>query len=406
MKTYSLQELNEFLRRVIALNFHDAVWVTAEIGQISISRGHYYISLLQKEDNEIMAQMSGVIWALDFKRIQRALGVNTEGVIAEGVEIKFKGRIDFHEKFGLKIIIEDIDASFTIGKFEMQRRQLIADLQRKGLTERNKTRALPTILQRIAVISSETAAGWQDFKSHISHNEYAYGFEIQFFQSAMQGSLLEKTMLSQLDNIKTHAGSFDCVVIIRGGGSRLDLAAFDTPSVCEAVAKFPIPVLTGIGHDIDQTVMDMVAHTALKTPTAVADFILGHNLKFESSLLDIKNFLHHYIQERFHTEGGLLSKYENFINAHVLFSFKNQKNLLDNFQHIIAKNVQNIVKIEKFKIDNAAKIIDLIGIEATLKRGFSITRLKKQPVSSVKDVKIDDVIETQLADGVIESQVK
>ena len=405
MKTYSLQELNEFLRRVIALNFNDAVWVTAEIGQISISRGHYYISLLQKEDNEIIAQLSGVIWALDFKRIQRALGVNTEGVIAEGIEIKFKGRLDFHEKFGLKIIIENIDATYTIGKFEMQRRQLIADLQRKGLTERNKTRVLPTVLQRIAVISSETAAGWQDFKSHIINNDYAYGFDIQFFQSAMQGSLLEKTMLSQLDNIKAHAAHFDCVVIIRGGGSRLDLSAFDIPSVCEAVAKCPIPVLTGIGHDIDQTVMDMVAHTALKTPTAVADFIIGHNLRFEADLLSIKKFLHQYVQEKMHTEGGLLSKYENFIQAHVMFSLKNQKNLLENFHQIIAKSVQNVVKIEQLKIENASKIIDFIGIDATLRRGFSITTLNNQPISSVSSLKKGDILSTQLMDGVIESEV-
>jgi exodeoxyribonuclease VII large subunit len=267
-------------------------------------------------------------------------------------------------------------------------------------------RTLPSVLQRIAVISSETAAGWQDFKNHLINNDYAYGFDIHFFQSAMQGSLVEKTMLSQLDNIKARATHFDCIVIIRGGGSRLDLSAFDTPSVCEAVAKFPIPVLTGIGHDIDQTVVDMVAHTALKTPTAVADFIVGHNLRFESELLDIKKYLLQYIQEKLHTQGGILSKYDNFIQAHVLFSFKNQKNILENFQQIITKNVQNIVKIEQLKIDNAAQIIDFIGIDATLRRGFSITTMNNQPISNVKDLKLGNFIVTQLLNGTVNSEVR
>ncbi len=416
MKTYSLQELNEFLRRVIALNFNESVWITAEIGQIGLSRGHYYIDLLQKEENAIIAQMSAVIWATDYKRIQRILGSNTvmqglmaqdalKGVLAEGMEIKLKGRLDFHEKFGLKIIIEDIDATYTIGKLELQRRQLINDLNRKGLLARNKNLRLPTVIQRIAVISSETAAGWQDFRNHISHNDYQYAFDIQFFQSAMQGSLVEKTMMHQLDSIKILSHLFDCVVIIRGGGSRLDLSAFDTPTICETIAKFPIPVITGIGHETDQSVIDLVAHSSLKTPTAVADFIIAHNSRFEASLIEIQNFINHYVSDRLNTEGGKLQLAENSIQSAALYFIKNQQNMLDYIEKQVPQYAESAVKFENLKMKNFINIIDLISIEATLKRGFSLTRVNNEYISQLDEIKEGDILETQILDGVFKSKV-
>ncbi len=416
LKTYSLQELNEFLRRVIALNFNESVWITAEIGQIGLSRGHYYIDLLQKEENSIIAQMSAVIWATDYKRIQRILGSNTvmqglmaqdalKGVLAEGMEIKLKGRLDFHEKFGLKIIIEDIDATYTIGKLELQRRQLINDLNRKGLLARNKNLRLPTVIQRIAVISSETAAGWQDFRNHISHNDYQYAFDIQFFQSAMQGSLVEKTMMHQLDSIKILSHLFDCVVIIRGGGSRLDLSAFDTPTICETIAKFPIPVITGIGHETDQSVIDLVAHSSLKTPTAVADFIIAHNSRFEASLIEIQNFINHYVSDRLNTEGGKLQLAENSIQSAALYFIKNQQNMLDYIEKQVPQYAESAVKFENLKMKNFINIIDLISIEATLKRGFSLTRVNNEYISQLDEIKEGDILETQILDGVFKSKV-
>ncbi len=416
MKTYSLQELNEFLRRVIALNFNDSVWITAEIGQIGLSRGHYYIDLLQKEENSIIAQMSAVIWATDYKRIQRILGSNSvmqslmaqdtlKGVLAEGMEIKLKGRLDFHEKFGLKIIIEDIDATYTIGKLELQRRQLINDLNRKGLLARNKNLRLPTVIQRIAVISSETAAGWQDFKNHISHNDYQYAFDVQFFQSAMQGSLVEKTMMHQLDSIKILSHLFDCVVIIRGGGSRLDLSAFDTPTICETIAKFPIPVFTGIGHETDQSVIDLVAHSSLKTPTAVADFIVAHNSRFEASLIEIQNFINHYVSDRLNTERGELQLAENSIQSAALYFIKNQQNMLNYIEKQVPQYAESAVKFENLKMKNFINIIDLISIEATLKRGFSLTKVNNKYISQLDEIKEGDILETQILDGVFKSKV-
>lgn len=413
MKTYSLQELNEFLRRVVALNFNEAVWVTAEISQIGRSRGHYYIDLLQKENDTVIAQMPAIIWSHEYKRIERTLGILTASpsldlstIISEGMEIRLKGRLDFHELFGLKLLIEDIDATYTIGKLEIQRRHIISDLQKNGLIGRNQALILPTVIQRIAVISSETAAGWQDFKNHILDNEYGYSIDIQLFQSAMQGSLVEKMILQQLENIKAQKQKFDCVVIIRGGGSRMDLLAFDTPSVCEAVARFPLPVFTGIGHDIDQTILDLVAHSSLKTPTAVADFILNHIIRFDSALLDIKNYLQTFVREKLNTERGRLVQYESIISTHASFYLKNQSQLLNNYQISLSKDCQNILKFENIKINNASKIIDLISIEATLKRGFSISKINRQVLSKSHHAQAGEEMETYLSDGVVKSIIK
>ena len=406
MKTYSLYELNEFLRRVVALNFSESVWVTAEIGQISLSRGHYYIRLLEKEAEDIIAEMSAVVWAADFKRIQRVFGAATEGVLSDGMEVRLKGRLDFHERYGLKFIVEEIDPTYTIGQLEIQKRKLIAELQSEQLLGLNAALLPPSVWQRIAVISSETAAGWADFWNHIHENLYAYQFEIQLYNSAMQGQHVEKELLKQLTLIESEKHRFDAVVIIRGGGAKLDLAAFDNPSVCRAVARFPLPVLTGIGHEVDYTVLDMVAFTALKTPTAVADFLIERSLQFESSLVEMGSFLNQYVQNRLYTEGGYLAKMDNFLQFQTSFFLKNQAQKLDYCANELPKLVAQSLKFENNQLDNTLKIIHLMSVESILNRGFSITRKNGKVVSSINEVQKGDDIETQVSDGTILSQAR
>ncbi|MBL7818687.1 MAG: exodeoxyribonuclease VII large subunit [Saprospiraceae bacterium] len=405
MKTFSLYELNEFLRRVVALNFNEAVWVTAEIGQINQSRGHYYIRLLEKEEDDIIAEMSAVIWQTDFRRLQRSLGKATEGVFVEGMEVRLKGRLDFHERYGLKLIVEEIDPTYTVGKLEIQKRHLIMTLQSEGLIERNAALPTPSVWQRIAVISSETAAGWADFRNHISSNAYGFCYHVQLFPSAMQGQFLEKEMLQQLENIKQQKDRFDCVVIIRGGGAKLDLVAFDTPSVCRAVATFPLPVLTGIGHEIDITVLDMVAFASLKTPTAVADFLIEKNLIYESSLIEIGRTLTQFVQNRLYTEGAVLSQLNQIVQLQTTYLFKTQVQKLTYFDDELPKLAQKLIKRQSKDLDNLSELIDLMSVESILKRGFSVTRKNGQIVQNINELKPDDVVETQLIDGIVSSQI-
>ncbi len=406
MKTYSLYELNEFVRRVVALNFNESIWLTAEIGQINESRGHRFLSLLEKEGEDIVAEMSAVIWASDFRRIKRVLGEHTEGVLSNGAEVRLRGRLDFHERYGLKFVIEDVDPTFTLGKMELERQELMAKLEAEGLFKLNAQQPLPSVLQRLAVISSETAAGWEDFRSHIDENNYGYDFDIQFYAAAMQGIFVEKEVMRQLKAIEARLADFDAVVIIRGGGAKLDLAAFDGGELCRTIAYFPLPVLTGIGHEIDTTVADLVAHTALKTPTAVADFLINHNATFESQVLEFGNSLRFYAQNRLNTEGGYLAQAESMLTFPSQFMLRNQHQKLDELSRRLAVAPTHILTYEKIKIDNALKIMDLMSIETTLKRGFSITRRTNGTlVSGVQSLKMDDVIETELSDGRVKSRV-
>ena len=406
MKTYSLYELNEFVRRVVALNFNESIWLTAEIGQINESRGHRFLSLLEKEGEDIVAEMSAVIWVSDFRRIKRVLGENTEGVLSNGAEVRLRGRLDFHERYGLKFIIEDVDPTFTLGKMELERQELIARLAAEGLLKLNAQQPLPSVLQRLAVISSETAAGWEDFRSHIEENVYGYDFDIQFYPAAMQGIFVEKEVMRQLKAIEARQADFDAVVLIRGGGAKLDLAAFDGGELCRAIAYFPLPVLTGIGHEIDTTVADLVAHTALKTPTAVADFLINHNAVFESKMLEMGNSLRFYAQNRLNTEGGYLAQAESMLTFPSQFMLKNEHQKLNELSRRLAIAPTHILTYEKIKIDNALKIMALMSVETTLKRGFSITRRADGSlVSTIQSLKIDELIETELSDGKVESRV-
>ncbi len=406
MKTYSLYELNEFVRRVVALNFNESIWLTAEIGQINESRGHRFLSLLEKEGEDIVAEMSAVIWTSDFRRIKRVLGGNTEGVLSNGAEVRLRGRLDFHERYGLKFVIEDVDPTFTLGKMELERQELIAKLEAEGLLKLNAQQLLPSVLQRLAVISSETAAGWEDFRSHIDENSYGYDFDIQFYGAAMQGIFVEKEVMRQLKAIEARQADFDAVVIIRGGGAKLDLAAFDGGELCRTIAYFPLPVLTGIGHEIDTTVADLVAHTALKTPTAVADFLINHNASFESRMLELGNSLRFYAQNRLNTEGGYLARAESMLTFPSQFMLKNQHQKLDELSRQLAIAPVHILTYEKIKIDNALKIMDLMSVETTLKRGFSITRRADGTlVSDIQSLKTDDVIDTELSNGQVRSRI-
>ncbi|MEY4905931.1 MAG: hypothetical protein RLZZ292_3746 [Bacteroidota bacterium] len=406
MKTYSLYEFNEFLRRVVALNFNESIWLTAEIGQINESRTHRFLSLLEKDGDTVIAELSAVIWATDFRRIQRSLGAHIKGVLSDGSEVRLRGRLDFHERYGIKFVIEDVDPTFTLGKMEFERQELIKALEAQGMLRLNARHTLPVVLQNLAVISSETAAGWEDFRTHIEENDYAYNFNISFFAAAMQGIFVEKEVMRQLAAIEQRQEDFDAVIIIRGGGAKLDLAAFDSGALCRAIAEFPLPVLTGIGHEIDSTVADLVAHTCLKTPTAVADFLLSHNALFEGQLLGLGNSLRFYAQNRLNTEGGNLTRAESLLTFPTQFLLQKEHQKLDEFSRRLAAAPTQILKFEDIKIGNAEKMLDLMSVEATLKRGFSITRRADGSVlTSAKTVKKGDVLETELSDGLVESRV-
>ena len=404
MKSYSLYEVNEYLRRVVALNFQDAFWVRCEIAQLSESRGHYYIDLVEKEET-IKAKANAILWSKVFRKIKSKVGNSVEEILQEGMEVMLKLRIEFNELYGMQFFVEDIDPNYTLGQLEMQRRQVILNLKAGGLLEKNKAIPLPIVLQRVAVISSKTAAGYQDFLKQLEINPFGYAFDSQLFVTAMQGVNVEKELIQQLKLIEFQKNEFDAVVIIRGGGARLDLLAFDNENICKAVANFPLPVLTGIGHDIDETVIDVVAHAALKTPTAVADFLINHNLFFENKMLQIGGELQSLVQMKIQNQTMLLHNAEQVVRLRAKSSVDTASQMIQYIENEIPRYVNYFFKNKKEQLQYMEEKFELLSPQATLKRGFSLTSVDGKIIRSKKEVKKGDKITTQLQDGEIKSTV-
>ncbi|MBK8855130.1 MAG: exodeoxyribonuclease VII large subunit [Saprospiraceae bacterium] len=288
MSSYTLFELNEYIKRVIALNFQEPVWIECEISQVKESRGNFYLDFVQKKEDsdEVVAQSSGYLWYKSALFLKKKLGDLFGALLKDGTAVKIKVYIEFHERYGLKLNIEDIDPSFTIGQLEMLRQKIIQRLKEEGKLNSNKLIPIPSVVQKIAVISSETAAGYIDFVQQIQHNIYGYQFTHTLFSAALQGSNTEKEVTAALMNIYERADEFDIIVIIRGGGSKLDLAGFDNYLIAHTISVSPLPVIAGIGHEIDLTVTDIVSYFSAKTPTAVAAWLIDHNAGFESKISD------------------------------------------------------------------------------------------------------------------------
>jgi exodeoxyribonuclease VII large subunit len=407
LKTYSLHEVNEYIRRILALNLPEALWVRCEIAQVNEARGHYFIELVQKAEDadEIIAQASAVIWQRSFRQLRGKLGLLIHDLLQDGMEIQLKARIEFNERYGLKFIVEDIDPAYTLGKIEMRRRETIEALRQANLIEQNAQLPLPMVLQRIAIISSERAAGYRDFVKHLQENPYDYQFQSQLFISALQGEQVERDMLKRFREIERRRAQFECVVIIRGGGARLDLAAFDSLPICEAIAKLNLPVLTGIGHDVDETVLDMVAHRSLKTPTAVADFIINRNLLFENAIANYSRSIQAYSQQITQQQRIALQNLQQKLTSSVRRQVQSESRMLDFIQQEIPKLAHYQLKAARQTLQQLEKMTTLLSLETTLKRGFTLTLQDGKLLKSSEDVQ-PGTITTRFADGETESKVE
>jgi exodeoxyribonuclease VII large subunit len=409
MTTISLFDLQTFMRQVVALNFPEALWVRCEIAQLSKSRGHVFLDLVEKSEteNEPVAQASAAIWQNAYKRLQTKLGVaNLDALLQAGAEVLLKVKVEFHERYGLKLVIEDIDPSYTLGKLEQRRRQLYEQLQAQGLIGKNAALPLRPVLQRLAVISSETAAGYQDFLQHLAENLYGYAFKTSFFAAAMQGTQVEAEVLKQLRAVQRRAGSFDAVVIIRGGGAKLDLAGFDSLALCQAIADFPLPVFTGIGHDVDETLVDLVAHTALKTPTAVADFLLQHNLQFEGQLVELSQFLRYSASESLHAAQLQLQAGLQALHTAPKLFLARQKDQIERVAVEIPRVLGYQQREHWQKLEQMEQICQLLSIEGTLQRGFSLAFKNGKPHATATQTQRGDALDIQFKDGTIRTVVE
>ena len=285
MEHFSLYQLNRLIGDTLNRELAPTYWVSAEIGELRLhQKGHCYLEMVEKDGNEIRAKMRATIWSYSYREISSAFSAATGERLRPGLRILFNASVQFHEVYGLSLNIRHIDAGYTLGERARRRQAVIDQLRTEGIFDRNKSLILPLVPQRVAVISSPMAAGYGDFVNHLDSNKYGYRFRIVLFEASMQGDEAEVSILHAMQEVLLKKDSFDLLAIIRGGGAALDLDCFDLYSLAAVAACFPIPVLTGIGHERDETVLDLVAHSRLKTPTAVAEFLISGMRAYEETI--------------------------------------------------------------------------------------------------------------------------
>lgn len=301
----TLSELNERIKNALLDAFPATVWVIGEISELKENRsGHCYLELIEKEKDNIVARNRATIWSYTYRMLKPYFETTTGQPFIQGIKILVQASVEYHPAYGLSLNIRDIDPVYTLGDLALQRKEIIARLQQEGVFDMNRELELPLVPQRIAVISSKTAAGFQDFIHQLKNNEYGFVFYTRLFEAYMQGSEAAPSIIDALDRIFLMTDLFDVVVIIRGGGATADLSCFDNYELALHITQFPLPVITGIGHEKDDTIADMVAHTRMKTPTAVAEFIVSGAARFYERLLELEHELVHKAREILYVQSG------------------------------------------------------------------------------------------------------
>lgn len=426
----TLSELQQNISGALGMAFPGSVWVSAEILDMKVnSAGHCYMELVEKDPNNetiAKAQVRAVIWRSRYSMIASRFMAECKQSLRSGIKILALVNITYHQLYGLSLQITDIDATYTIGDLERQKQQTIEQLKKDGLWDLNHRKDVPVVLQNIAVISSEQAAGYRDFFQEITSCHFTYN--ITLFGASMQGLDAEGSICEALRQIEDSPERFDCVVIIRGGGSVGDLNCYNSYTLAAACSKCSLPVLSGIGHDKDVSIVDMVARIPLKTPTAVATFINDHNLEFEGvldeALLFLKNKclqmtkeeelgLQKALSELHRFSKELLLKRQNMMNQTAYDVVSYAKNLignyrfqLENLKNALLINTENTISNEHLILENYEQTISSFRVENLLALGYSILSSKGKTVREIEELKSGDDIEIRLAKGTVEATVK
>jgi exodeoxyribonuclease VII large subunit len=404
----SLTELQLIIKDSLYLALPDMYWVVAEISEIKENyNGHCYLELVEKHPDEISirSRVKAVIWSSRYRFIKSFFENSAGESLRDGLKILIRVKIEYHEIYGLSLVINDIDPAFTIGEMALKRQQILKKLEEEGVLTMNRDLDFPVVPQRIAVISSANAAGYTDFIKHLKGNTFGYVFYTILFETPMQGRETESGLIKALDRIASHLDKFDLAVIIRGGGSQTDLSWFDNYNIAYYITQFPLPVITGIGHEKDLSVTDIVAHRSLKTPTAVADFLIDCMNNAENHLVDLSN----EITDR---SKLMLEKSKKKIETSRLRLIPVARAQLSlNGTAIIrkkeilassSKNRLSIINNQLAGFNNSLKILDP---ENVLKRGYTITSMKGKILKKSKQLKRDDVLDTKFHDGSVSSKV-
>ena len=407
METFTLFSLNTYVKQVLALNFPDPLWVRCEINRVSHARGHAFLDLVEKAEHtdEILAQANAVCWRSTLSALRRKHGAALDSLLQDGMEVRLNIHVDFHERYGLKYTIQDVDPDYSLGRLEARRRQILEQVQKEGLLDRNAQRPLPPVIQRIAVLSAPHAAGWHDFQAHLQGHPAGFHFSLELFPTALQGEQVEKDLAAQLGRIQQRADDFDAVALIRGGGARLDLAAFDSLPLARRVANLPLPFLTGIGHEIDLTVLDRVAHHALRTPTAVADFLLEHNAAFDAALDELGRIVSQYGDQLLYQEKLQLDHANQRLQYACRQRLQQAAARIDLLSAPLPALGRQHLQNEKAQLDKLTDLLEQLKPETVLRRGFTLSLQQGRVLRSAEEATSGHRLVTRFWDGEISSDI-
>jgi exodeoxyribonuclease VII large subunit len=378
MDFFSLSQLNGMVMETVKDTFPETCWVLAETADVKIQRtGHCYLEFIEKhpDNNSTVAKARGYIWANIFASLRMYFEQQTGRRFESGLKVLVQVAVEFHPVYGYGLNVCGIDPSYTVGDLQAQKQKILRKLGEEGILTMNRELELPVLPQRIAVISSETAAGYGDFVRHIESSEFV--FYPRLFPAIMQGEHTEKSIIAALNKIFSYSDLFDAVVIIRGGGASSDLASFDTYDLAANCAQFPLPIITGIGHERDDTVLDTVAFHSAKTPTAVADYLIG------------------VVQNVFET----LSNIAVALPTAARRLIENSASRLEMRRTEICNSAQKMIDKNDSYLREKEVFFKLSSPEYILAKGYSITVRNGKALKSIEGLQPNDIVETILADG-------
>lgn len=426
----SLYELNALVKRSITTCLPDTYWVQAELSDVrSNYSGHCYLEFVQKEPrgNNLIAKARGTIWSNVYRLLKPYFEEETGQAFVSGIKVLVKVSVEFHELYGYSLTVQDIDPTYTLGDMARRRREILKQLEEEGVLTLNKELELPLLSQRIAVISSATAAGYGDFCNQLEQNPYGFVFYPRLFPAIMQGERVEQSIISALDAINAQRDNWDVVVIIRGGGATSDLSGFDTYELAANCAQFPIPIITGIGHERDDTVLDSVSHTRVKTPTAAAEFLINHLHDTVEVLEDYASSILQAVSTRMMREKTRLSRLVERIPMQTLMRLKDEhyrqervvKQLETALQSRLTKEKHHLQMMEtqigiasqrrlvkeNHRLQLLEQQLKAASPEHLLKRGYSITLKNGKAVTDASVLQPGDELTTRFAKGEIKSVV-
>ena len=408
METLSLYELGRLIRLTLNCGLPESYWVQAELSEVREAyNGHCYIELVQKAEqgNAFMAKARGTIWSNIYKILKPYFESSTGQQFSAGIKVLLQVTVDYHEQYGLSLTVHDIDPTYTLGDMARRRREILMQLESEGVLTLNKELSMSLLPQRVAVISAACAAGYGDFCEQLSANPYGFAFYMRLFPAVMQGDRTEESIIAALDKIASECEHWDVVVIIRGGGATSDLSCFDSYLLAANCAQFPLPIITGIGHERDDTVLDIVAHTRVKTPTAAAEYLINVLVITRNRLDALVDRIMQAVTGYIHHEENRLEQFTMRLPSLSTLIHIKQLHRIEQLEDRLKIALRQALVDKNYRLQLMEKIVENASPQLLLQRGYTITRCGGKVVYDIESLPEGAILTTEFAKGTIRSKI-